>query len=369
MKRLTVAPRTPEWHEIRNDSWTASTGAVLVVGDNARLLQAHAAEKGVSLDIDPLLEVGLDSFYEHTPWKTWAEKVGRIPRFSGNAHTERGQAHEEFILRKFEADQMITAERDVTAVSSEYPWLLASFDGFLAPLSDPSVAAPHGFPVEAKCPAFPSRKKLWDSKSIGQLAIKGLAYYWVQVQHQLLVSEAPYGWFIAAGVEEEADGTPKLLYPLMEKVPRDERFLQAYLAIAEYYYKEFIEPFAEPPKLPSDEYLLVELAEQAAFDRALAKENSEEAVDLYLATLREEEVLTARRKELESKLLAAAEKMRAEGADFVCMADKIQVVYGKSNTVSWQKVAKELAKGSGGIPKELLEACTSERSSVKIKEV
>lgn len=369
MKRLTVTPRTPDWYEIRNDSWTASTGAVLVVAENARLLQAHAAENGVTLDIEPLLEVGLDSFFEQTPWKTWAEKVGRIPRGSANAHTERGQSSEELILRKFESDQLTVAERDVTAVSSEHPWLLASFDGLLAASSDPSVVAPHGFPVEAECPAFPSRKKLWDSKSVGQLAIKGLAYYWVQVQHQLLVSEAPYGWFIAAGVEEEADGTPKILYPLMEKVPRDERFLEAYQAIAAYYYKEFIEPFVEPPKLPSDERLLVALAEQAAFDRALATDDSKEAVELYLDTLREEEALTARRKELESKLLGAAEKMRAEGADFVCIADKIQVVYGKSNTVSWQKVAKELAKVSGGIPKDLLEACTSERYSVKIKEV
>ncbi len=161
MKRLTCAPRTPEWHEVRAESWTASMAATLVARPNAELLRDYAASKGVTLDIAPLLAVGLESYFENTPWKVWAEKMGRIPRFAGNAHTERGTENEGRVLSHFEESQMFMVERDVTALSSSESWLLASFDAVAPASSDTSVSAPYGFPVEAKFPAFPSRKELW----------------------------------------------------------------------------------------------------------------------------------------------------------------------------------------------------------------
>lgn len=373
MKRVTVAPRTPGWHELRAESWTASTAAVLVVKENAILLRDYAATKGVTLDIDPLLAVGLESFYGNTLWKSWAEKMGRIPRFEGNAHTERGTANEELVIRQFEADQLMIVEREVTALSSVHKGLLASFDALAPASSDPGVTAPYGFPVEAKCPAFGSRKKLWDSKKAGKLAILGLAYYWCQVQHQILVAEAPYGWFVAAGVEKDADtGVEKLVFPIVEKVPRDDNFLRAYTAAAKFYYEEFVDGCVEPPKLPSDEELLAKLAEKAAFERAIHDSDHATAVELYLDAVKAEEAAIKLRKELEEKVIAAAAAMRAEGTDVVLLADRLQVTYSTSKSVSWQKVAKELAKTAGmsEIPPAVLAACESKpKESVKLKEV
>lgn len=370
MKRLTVAPRTPEWHDIRNDCWTASAGAVLVVRENAELLQAHAKAKGIHLDIEPLVAVGIESFFGNTPWKTWADKVGRIPRFRGNAHTERGTNYEELVVANFEESQMIAVERDVTVIATGDEWLLASYDALAPSSSDTSVVAPFGFPVEAKCPAFQSRKKLWDSQREGKLAVMGLPYYWVQVQHQILVAEAPYGWFAAAGVEPDADGVERIIFPLREKVPRDDVFLKAYKAIAQYYHEEFIATYVEPPKLPSDEKLLEDLAKQAEFDKALSAENPAAAVDLYIEALKAENSATVLRKELEAKLLAAAVKLRVEGSEFVLLADKLQVSYGTAQTVSWQKLAKDLGKTvTGGLTPAFMETYTSARATVKIKEV
>lgn len=370
MKRLTMAPRTPAWYAVRAESWTASAAAVLVVKENAELLRDYAASKGVTLDISPLLAVGLTSYFGNTLWTAWAEKVGRIPRFRGNEHTERGQENEVLVLDHFESSQMLVVERDVTATSSSDQCLLASFDAVAPASSDTTVSAPYGFPVEAKCPAFNSRKKLWDAKKAGGLAIMGLPYYWCQVQHQMLVSEAPYAWFVAGGAEEdETTKAVKIVFPIVEKVPRDEAFLTAYRAAAKFYHEEFIEGYVEPPKLPSDEAMLRELAEQAAFDKAIASSDTEAAVDLYLTALKAEEDAAKRRKELEAKLLKAAADARAEGSDVVVLADKVQVLYSNTKTVAWQKVAKELGKKVGGIEPAIVDACTSERSSVRIKEV
>lgn len=372
MKRLTCAPRTPEWHAIRADSWTASTAAVLVAKPNAELLRDCAAAKGIKLDIEPLLEIGIESYFDNTLWKAWAEKNGRIPRFMGNAHTERGNQNEERVIRFFEDDRMLLVEREVTATSLEHDWLLASFDAVAPASSDPSVHAPNGFPIEAKCPAFHSRKKLWDARKTGDLAIMGLPYYWCQVQHQMLVAQAPYAWFVAAGVEADEAGGEKVVFPIVEKVPRDDRFLVAYQAAAKFFFEEYIYSFVEPPKLASDEALLKSLTEKAAFDKAVAESDHAAAVDLYLNALREEEAAAARRKELEAKVISAAAALRAEGSDAVLLADRLQVTYTSSASVSWQKVAKELVKVAGlpDIPSEVITACTGKpKESVKLKEV
>lgn len=371
MKRLECAPRTPDWYAVRAESWTASAAATLVVRENAELLRDAAAAKGVTLDIAPLLKVGIESYFENTPWMAYAEKTGRVPRFAGNDHTERGQSNEERAIKWFEEDKMLMVEREVTALSSEHQWLLASFDGMVPASSDPSVVAPNGFPVEAKVPAFQSRKKLWDAKKVG-LAIMGLPYYWCQMQHQMLVSDAPYGWFVAIGVEVEKDGTEKIVFPIVEKVPRDDDFLKAYVAIAQFYFEEYLEVYEEPPMLPSDKAFVDKLIANAAFDKAIADADHDTAVDMYLEACRAEDEAKARRAELEAKVLAAATSMRAEGSDLVLLADRLEVSYSRSQAVSWQKVAKQVAKDAGlpDIPPAVIDACKAkEKESVKLKEV
>lgn len=373
MKRLTLEPRTPEWHAIRAESWTASAAATLVCSQNAIALRDYAATKGVTLDIAPLLKVGMETFFENTLWSVWAEKMGHIPRFGGNEHTTRGTNNEEKVVRVLEAEEMLIAEREVTALSSLNGGLLASFDALAPASSDTTVIAPYGFPVEAKCPAFQSRKKLWDSKKAGQLAVMGLPYYWCQVQHQIYVAEAPYGWFVAAGIEvDDKTGVEKIVFPLTEKVPRDEDFLRAYIAAASFYHEHFIENFEEPPKLPQDILYLKRLSEKATLDRALVDDDMEVATDLYFQAVKDEKELKARREALGKKLEGAAAKLRTAGEPIIVLADRLQVKFSTPETTSWQKVAKELAKrlGHSEVPKEVLEACTSKGSEkVSLSEV
>lgn len=344
MERIVVEPRTPAWHAMRNESWTASSAATLVVRENAQMLQAHARENGVHLDIQPLLDVGMLDFYGNTPWKLWAEKTGAIPRFMGNADTERGVRHEENVILHFEKVQEIQVEREVTGRHLTHKWLAASLDAWAPPETDLSVHAPYGFPVEAKCPEFPSRQKMFKAfKDCGSY-VMGLPYYWCQVQHQILVAEAPYGWFVAMGVEEKPDGTVEPVFPIIERVERDDRFLRAYLAIAEYYYHAFLESYMEPPKLPSDYMLLAHIDLESRLATALREENHTLAVELYQDALAAEKAATERREALEAKVLAAAAALREEGQNKVMLADMLEVEYvPRQGTVSWQKAAKQLA--------------------------
>ncbi|MEX3983730.1 YqaJ viral recombinase family protein [Paraburkholderia sp. EG287A] len=372
MKVLSVEPRTPAWYEVRSESWTASTAAVLCVRENAELLRDCAKDRGVTLDIEPLLEVGLESFYGNTLWKEWAVKTGRIGREKDNPNMARGKANETRIVQHFQEKKMFLVQADVTATSSIDPWLLASFDALAPQSSDPSVRAPYGFPVEAKCPAFPSRKKMFDARKAGKLAIMGLPYYWCQVQHQALVAEAPYAWFVAIGAELDADGNfVKLLedFSIMEKVPRDERFLEAYHAAASFYYQTFIYMCEEPPKVASDVTLLEQLAAEAAFDRAIAGDDIQEAVALYLEAAAEEAKLEARRKMLEAKVIEAANAVRKAGEGVVILADRLEFTYTPAKgSVSWQKVAKALAKKAGldEVPTDVIAANTGKAGNDKV---
>ena len=361
MKRLSVDPRAAEWHTARNESWTASAGAVLVARPNAELLKKCAAEKGIELDIEPLLAVGIEDFFGNTPWKSWAEKMGQIPRFKGNADTERGVSYETLILDEFEGILLEPIEREVTAISDDKPWLLASFDGVATDVRDGVFR----IPVEAKCPAFNSRKKLFDSRKAGKLAVMGLPYYWVQVQHQILVADAPYGYFVAAGVEEQEDGTVKTVFPIYEKVPRDDAFLQAYEAIAKFYYEHYIYVMEEPPKLPSDEALLAELQIQAEMHRALTTDDSKSVAELYKEALAKKEEATNVLSLIEAQFLKAAALKRQEGEAKVEVVAGVEVVYSEARTVAWQKMAKHF--GGEKIPTETLELYTTLRETVKIK--
>lgn len=370
MTRLAVEPRTEAWHAVRAESWTASQAAMLCVRENAELLRDHAAANGVTLNIAPLVALGMESFFGHTPWQVWAEKNGQIPRFKGNDATERGQRNEEKVVSFFEKAQMVLVEREVTATADGNPWLLASFDGVVPADTDLTVVAPNGFPLEAKNPAFPSRRKLSESKKMGKLAIMGLPYYWCQVQHQLLVSEAPYGWFVACGVETDKDGVEKIVFPVIEQVPRDDAFLAAYLEIARYYHREFIDAFVEPPKLPSDKVLIDRLIAEAEVDKALMDGDVGSIVEYYAQLLADEVELAERRKSIEAKLTTLAATLRGEGDTSVTLADSISVEYSTSASTSWQKMAKEFAKrlGMATIPAAELETFKGPaKESVKIK--
>lgn len=349
MERIVVAPRTAEWMEVRNESWTASTAGMLCVADNVKLLRAEAAKIGVTLEIDRILAVGMTSFYGNTPWKCWAEKVGQIPSFKGNADTERGVRNEERIVAHFEAEKLLLAEREVTARHATERWLLASFDALVPASSDPLAHLPHGAPLEAKCPAFHSRKKMFEAKKACGSYIRGLPYYWAQVQHQIYVADSDYGWFVAAGIEEDTKTkTVKLVFPIIEKVMRDDAFLNQYVAVARFYHEHYLATFTPPPQLDSDRLLQKQLADEAAVTRALRDQDAVEAVRLYQVTLQELASMEARKAKIEEALLALASSRRTEGDIVVEVDEAYKVEYTqKQGAVSWQKVAQAMATKAG----------------------
>lgn len=373
MKILNIDPRTPAWQEVRNESWIASMAPVLVVKDNAILLREYALKKGIELDIEPLLAVGLDSYFGHTLWSLWAHTNGVIPRQRETRGVSKESENVDFVIREFEKSNMLVCHRAVTARATGNEWMAASFDAIVPQVSNPFVSARFGFPLEAKAPSFPSRKKLWDSKKAGDLAIKGLVNYWCEMQHQLFVAEAPYGWFSAIGVElDQHTGTPAALFPIMERIPRDESYLTAYVAAAKFYHTEFMLNYGEPPRLPADEQLIEDLNEKAELDQALANGDDHSAVDLYIQAQQAEEKATKRRKYLEERLVTKARTMKPSGPGVVNLTPDLQILFSETNSVSWEKVAKTLAKqlGKSEIPAEVITAWQSTpKESVKLKKV
>lgn len=395
MEILTVEPRTDAWHAIRAETWTASLAATLCSRPNAELLRLVAKAEGVELDIQPLLDVGMNSFFENTLWRVWAQKMGYIPKFEGNDHTARGQRYEELVIQSFEKKHLFKVEREVTALSSEYAGFLASFDAIAPQSTDTSILAPNGYPVEAKCPAFPTRKKMWDSRKEGKLAVMATPYYWCQVQHQMLVADAPYAWFIAAGVEhvlpnpkfgapdepefiEAKEDDPAAItrtcFPIYEKIDRDVRFLKAYDAAARFYHQHFLVQFNEPPKLPEDWEYERQLILDAELAKAGATGNDTLIADAYLEALEAVEKAKAELERIQKRVEEAAMRvMDADGEEVAILANRLEIT--KSTTgggVQWQKVANQLAKDAGmtEIPTDVTDKFKTRSSTkLKIKEV
>ena len=394
MERLTVEPRTTAWHNARAERWTASLAATLCSRPNAELLRLVAKAEGVELDIQPLLDVGMNSFFENTLWRVWAQKMGYVPKFEGNEHTERGQRYEELVIQSFEKKHLFMVEREVTAFASEYSGFLASFDALAPQSTDSSVVAPYGFPVEAKCPAFQTRKKMWDSRKEGKLAIMATPYYWCQVQHQMLVAEAPYAWFIAAGVEyvlpnpkfgepdepefieckeEDPGAITRTCFPIYEKVMRDDRFMAAYDAAAKFYHQHFLVQFNEPPKLPEDWEYERQLSLDAELAKAGASGNEALIADAYLEALAAVEHAKAELERIQKRVEEAANRVLDAGEPVANLANRLEITRASTGgAVQWQKVATQLAKDNGltDIPTDLTDKFkTKSTTKLKIKEV
>lgn len=118
-----------------------------------------------------------------TPYRLWLEKTGRAeePDLSAIPAVRYGIAHED------EARQLaeLVLKTRIEPACGEYdadPRFRASFDGLTE----------EGIPVEIKAPGADT---LFDVKTKGPHS-KAVQYYEWQVQHQLLVSGAPYGWLV-----------------------------------------------------------------------------------------------------------------------------------------------------------------------------
>ncbi len=76
---------------------------------------------------DAAAVVGMNSF--STPYSLWAEKTGRIPKFSGNLATEVGTFLEEFVARKFAEETGKKVRKcNYSFLNSQYPFAIANID-------------------------------------------------------------------------------------------------------------------------------------------------------------------------------------------------------------------------------------------------
>ena len=163
-----------------------------------------------------------------TPWRLWAEKVGKIlpPDLSGNPNVQRGVALEDEARLQFQ-NKHLTCVMPACAECDVDPIFRASFDG-LTPLNEP---------VEFKCPGD---KVLTEVRTEG-LKAKTVQMYSVQVQHQMLVSGSNRGWLVFY------DSTTKELIEF--EIQRDETIIKRLLAEGRKFY-ECVTKKIEPPKDP-----------------------------------------------------------------------------------------------------------------------
>ncbi|MBS5491872.1 MAG: YqaJ viral recombinase family protein [Sutterella wadsworthensis] len=153
MQIIQLDQRTAEWHEWRKKGWTATEAAILLCMSTFEDLH------------------GL-----------WELKVGRKtpPDLSRVPAVQYGVAHEDDCRQCWEQRHGEKAE-PVCGECSEHPLFRASFDGLTS----------SGVPVECKC--IPKQEAFDDVKLKGEQSDR-YKRYWLQVQHQMLVSGSDHAW-------------------------------------------------------------------------------------------------------------------------------------------------------------------------------
>lgn len=178
MKVVNIAQRTPEWHRWRQTGVSASSASSVLGKNPYKSLQ-----------------------------RLWAEKTGRLVEadISRNPHVRRGFRLEDKARLCCERELKEDFLLPVCGQSSSHPLFLASFDG----LTDKNI------PTELKCPC---EKVFQEVLSKGEQSDSYKLYY-PQVQHQILVADADFGWLMFYGPED--NGSHRLF-----RVERNDAFLR-----------------------------------------------------------------------------------------------------------------------------------------------
>lgn len=127
------------------------------------------------------------------PIEVYQEKIGVVPPFRGNEHTERGKRMEPIILdflEKSSPDWKIT-RNNLLMRSSAYPFLAATPDALGWEMNSKGH-----FPIEVKCPKNPWREVP--------------SYYRPQLWAQMIALGAEHGYFVWA-----CDSTPLDLHSII----------------------------------------------------------------------------------------------------------------------------------------------------------
>lgn len=161
MKVINIIQRSQEWHQWRKCGVSASTASI-IMGAN------------------PYKSI----------WRLWAEKTGRAVEadLSRNPHVRRGFLLEDRARQCCEKALGEDFLLPVCGQSSANPLFLASFDGLTG----------NNIPTELKCPC----EKVFQDVLAKAEESESYKLYYPQVQHQIYVADAPYGWLMFYGPED-----------------------------------------------------------------------------------------------------------------------------------------------------------------------
>lgn len=190
-----------------------------------------------------------------TAYELFLELTNRKPGFEGNAATERGKELEPAARASYEIDQGFVEAPELCLMHPKYDFITASLDGYRA--EDRIV-------LEIKCPSEASHK----------MALEGEVpeYYWIQMQHQLMVSEAELGhyWSFRDGSGVLVEVNPELEF-------------QADLLKAELAFWELVQSDIAPPLTDRDTKLIIDNTEMISIAeklKALKADKSKKAKEL-----------------------------------------------------------------------------------------
>lgn len=159
MKIVDLAQRGSAWHAWRSEGVSATDSVVLLGASPYK-----------------------------TTWRLWAEKTGyAIPEdLSANPHVQRGIKYEDVARQAYENkhDELLFP---ACCESSSHPLLRASLDGLDS----------KGRPVELKCPALST----WNEVVLMGEKSESYLLYYPQVQQQILVTGADFGWLVFYNVD------------------------------------------------------------------------------------------------------------------------------------------------------------------------
>lgn len=206
MRYVDLEQRTPEWKRWRMNGITATEVAAVM---------------------------NRNPYPSQTPWRLWCEKVGKAlpPDLDNLPQVRYGQEHEADARRLFE----LAHAEVLFPACAEYeadPLFRCSFDGLTSA----------GEPVEFKCP---SRTTLEEVRDKGTES-RAVGFYRLQVQFQLLVSEARRGMLVFYD-EYGSNGAPGLIEFL---ILRDDELIGEMLRAGRTFWDTYVSAGKEPPKDP-----------------------------------------------------------------------------------------------------------------------
>lgn len=238
---LFETPDTPEWFEKRREGLGASdSAAVLGLSPWSTPLDVYRSKMGVDRDFDPMLS-----------WIGHAQEPV-IAKWLKSFHPEIGEITSGFAVQ-----------------SSEWPWLFATPDQVCWELDYTAI------PIELKTSSEFARENWANGVPL---------YYQVQVQQQIAVLGAPFGWLAVLHGGREFE---------LFKVERDDEFIEQLVRLTGVWWASHVVAKVQPE--PST---LGEIAEVYPSDVGTSVEASEVAFE----TVEQRSVLLADKKIIEEQL-------------------------------------------------------------------